>query len=187
VLYAVLERPCLITLVLYLSQYQLFFQLLFFSFQAGAGRAAGGFAGLMGVEDPQMRLISIRNSLAKQFDLTDPDGLAQYANALQQAGDTQGALGIVSELRKVRSEESKQSLQEAQTGAYRSLEEERKQSGLKKLSTTRSRMQQLMDNGIAKTVDEAEAIASNETTYAQAIGLSKTATCCRFFCGLFNI
>jgi hypothetical protein len=143
---------------------------------AGAGRAAGGFAGLMGVEDPQMRLISIRNSLAKQFDLTDLDGLAQYANALQQAGDTQGALGIVSELRKVRSEESKQSLQEAQTGAYRSLEEERKQSGLKKLSTTRSRMQQLMDNGIAKTVDEAEAIASNETTYAQAIGLSKTAT-----------
>jgi hypothetical protein len=144
--------------------------------QAGAGRAAGGFAGLMGVEDPQMRVISLRNSLARQFDLTNPDGLAQYANALQQAGDTQGALGIVSELRKVRSEESKQSLQEAQTGAYRSLEEERKQSGLKKLSTTRSRMQQLMDNGIAKTVDEAEAIASNETTYAQAIGLSKTAT-----------
>jgi len=141
--------------------------------QAGAGRAAGGFAGLMGVEDPQMRLISIRNSLAKQFDLTDPDGLAQYANALQQAGDTQGALGIVSELRKVRSEESKQSLQEAQTGAYRSLEEERKRAGLEKLSTTRARMQQLMDNGIAKTMDEAQAIASNEITYAEAIGLSK--------------
>jgi hypothetical protein len=134
------------------------------------GNALGG---LMGVEDPQMRLISIRNSLARQFDLTNPDGLAQYANALQQAGDTQGALGIVSELRKVRSEESKQSLQEAQTGAYKSLEEERKRAGLEKLSTTRARMQQLMDNGIAKTMDEAQAIASNEITYAEAIGLSK--------------
>jgi len=82
--------------------------------QAGAGRAAGGFAGLMGVEDPQMRLYSQRNALAKQFDLTTLDGLTKYAAALQQAGDTQGAVGIASELRKIRAEESKQSLQEAQ-------------------------------------------------------------------------
>ena len=64
--------------------------------QAGAGRAAGGFAGLMGVEDPQMRLISQRNALAKQFDVSTPEGLAQYGQALQQAGDTQGALGAIS-------------------------------------------------------------------------------------------
>jgi hypothetical protein len=63
--------------------------------QAGAGRAAGGFAGLMGVEDPQMRLISIRNALAKQFDVSTPEGLAQYGQALQQVGDTQGALGAI--------------------------------------------------------------------------------------------
>ena len=142
----------------------------------GANQLGGAIGGMLGAEDPQMRLISQRNALARQFDVSTPEGLAQYAGALQQTGDTQGAFAIVSELRKVRAEESKQSLQEAQTGAYRALEEERTQSGLKKLSTTRSRMQQLMDNGIAKTVDEAEAIASNETTYAQAIGLSKTAT-----------
>jgi hypothetical protein len=64
--------------------------------QAGAGRAAGGFAGLMGVEDPQMRLISQRNALAQQFDVSTPEGLAQYGKALQQAGDTQGALGAIS-------------------------------------------------------------------------------------------
>jgi hypothetical protein len=63
--------------------------------QAGAGRTAGGFAGLMGVEDPQMRLISQRNALAKQFDVSTPEGLAQYGQALQQAGDTQGALGAI--------------------------------------------------------------------------------------------
>ena len=82
--------------------------------QAGAGRAAGGFAGLMGVEDPQMRLISLRNSLAKQIDVSTPEGLAQYGKALQQAGDTQGSLAIASELRKIRAETSKQELEQAQ-------------------------------------------------------------------------
>lgn len=82
---------------------------------ARAGQQLGGaFASAMGVEDPQMRLISLRNSLAKQFDVSTVDGLTRYAAALQQAGDTQGAVGIASELRKIRAEESKQSLQKAQ-------------------------------------------------------------------------
>jgi len=59
---------------------------------AGANRAAGGVAGLMGVEDPQMRLMSQRNALAKQFDVNTPEGLVKYGQALQQAGDTVGAL-----------------------------------------------------------------------------------------------
>jgi len=64
---------------------------------ARAGQQLGGaFASAMGVEDPQMRLISQRNALAKQFDVSTPEGLAQYGQALQQAGDTQGALGAIS-------------------------------------------------------------------------------------------
>jgi len=62
-----------------------------------AGQQLGqAFGGLMGAEDPQMRLISQRNALAKQFDVSTPEGLAQYGQALQQAGDTQGALGAIS-------------------------------------------------------------------------------------------
>lgn len=84
--------------------------------QAGAGRAAGGFAGLMGVEDPQMRLISQRNALAQQFDVSTPEGLAQYASALQQAGDTQGAVEVANISRKAASEVAleKQRLRERQ-------------------------------------------------------------------------
>jgi hypothetical protein len=64
---------------------------------ARAGQQFGGaFASAMGVEDPQMRLISQRNALARQFDVSTPEGLAQYGQALQQAGDTQGALGAIS-------------------------------------------------------------------------------------------
>ena len=75
------------------------------------GQALGG---LMGVEDPQMRLYSLRSSLAQQYDVTTPEGLAQYGGALQKAGDTQGALGVASELRKIRAETSKQALEQAQ-------------------------------------------------------------------------
>ena len=84
--------------------------------QAGAGRAAGGFAGLMGVEDPQMRLISQRNALARQFDVSTPEGLAQYASALQQVGDTQGAVEVANISRKAASEVAleKQRLRERQ-------------------------------------------------------------------------
>ena len=78
-------------------------QATFGLYRAGqqVGQALGG---LMGVEDPQMRLISLRNSLAKQIDVSTPEGLAQYANALQQAGDTQGALEAANLARKANSE-----------------------------------------------------------------------------------
>ena len=60
---------------------------------ARAGQQLGGaFASAMGVEDPQLRLISQRNALARQFDINTPEGLAQYGSALQKAGDTTGAL-----------------------------------------------------------------------------------------------
>jgi len=58
----------------------------------GANRLAGAVGGMLGGEDPQLKLISTRNALARQFDINSPQGLAQYAQALQQAGDVQGGL-----------------------------------------------------------------------------------------------
>jgi hypothetical protein len=55
---------------------------------AGIGR---GIAGLMGVEDPQMKIAATRQSILQQVDQTDPQSLAQAAQALNQAGDVQGA------------------------------------------------------------------------------------------------
>lgn len=58
-----------------------------------AGRQLGrGLGGLMGVEDPQLKIISTRNALARQFDVNTPQGLAQYGQALQQAGDIEGGI-----------------------------------------------------------------------------------------------
>jgi hypothetical protein len=72
--------------------------------QAGAGRAAGGFAGLMGVEDPQMRLISQRNALAKQIDMNDPESIMRGAQMAAQSGDTVAASTLANYARKASSD-----------------------------------------------------------------------------------
>jgi hypothetical protein len=70
----------------------------------GANQLGNVAAGMLGAEDPQMRLISQRNALAKQFDVSTPEGLGQYASALQEVGDTQGALEVSNISRKAASE-----------------------------------------------------------------------------------
>ena len=72
--------------------------------QAGAGRAAGGFAGLMGVEDPQMRLISQRNALAKHIDMNDPESIMRGAQMAAQSGDTVAASTLAEYARKAASD-----------------------------------------------------------------------------------
>ena len=67
-----------------------------------AGQQLGsGIAQLFGVEDPQLRMISQRNALARQFDLNTPSGLMQYSNALQQSGDMQAATAVADRARTI--------------------------------------------------------------------------------------
>ena len=57
----------------------------------GLGTAIGG---AMGVEDPQLKLISARNTIAQQIDQTDPESIIKGAQMLAQAGDQQGAMAL---------------------------------------------------------------------------------------------
>ena len=59
--------------------------------QAGVYMAGQGIGGAFGIEDPMLKMYSTRNALARQFDINSPEGLTQFAQALQQAGDIQGA------------------------------------------------------------------------------------------------
>lgn len=51
------------------------------------GRALGG-------EDPMLKLQSTRQSILREIDQNDPNSLAQAAQALNQAGDVQGARAL---------------------------------------------------------------------------------------------
>lgn len=72
---------------------------------ARAGQQFGSALGsLMGVEDPQMRLISQRNALAKQIDMNDPESIMRGAQMAAQAGDTTAATALADYARKAASD-----------------------------------------------------------------------------------
>ena len=61
---------------------------------AGAGRAAGGFAGLMGVEDPQLIKIRQQQQVLSGLNINDPQAIAEAAQRANQMGNTQLALQL---------------------------------------------------------------------------------------------
>jgi hypothetical protein len=52
---------------------------------------AGALGQALGAQDPQLKLQSMRQQILQGTDQTDPNSLAQAAQALNQAGDTAGA------------------------------------------------------------------------------------------------
>jgi len=66
----------------------------------GAKGLGTGIAGAMGVQDPQLKLISARNSIAQQIDQSNPESILQGAQMLAQMGDQQGAFALADVARK---------------------------------------------------------------------------------------
>jgi hypothetical protein len=71
---------------------------------ASVGQLGRGFAGALGIEDPQLKLISTRNSIAQQIDQSDPESILKGAQMLAQAGDQQGAMALAQYARQAQSE-----------------------------------------------------------------------------------
>ena len=62
--------------------------------QASVGQLGRGIAGAMGIEDPQLKLISARQQVLGQVDQSDPTSLLNGAKILAQMGDQQGAFAL---------------------------------------------------------------------------------------------
>jgi hypothetical protein len=77
---------------------------------AGLGRAVGG---LLGAEDPQLKLISTRNAIAQQIDQTNPESILKGAQLLAQVGDQQGAMQLAQFARQAQSEMAQTKQREA--------------------------------------------------------------------------
>jgi hypothetical protein len=71
---------------------------------AGAKGLGNAIGGAMGVQDPQLQLISARQSIAKQIDQTDPNSIIKGAQMLSQIGDIQGATALAQTARQMQSE-----------------------------------------------------------------------------------
>jgi hypothetical protein len=71
---------------------------------AGARGLGNAIGGAMGIEDPQLKLISARNSIAQQIDQTNPESILKGAQMLAQAGDQQGAMALAQYARQAQGE-----------------------------------------------------------------------------------
>jgi hypothetical protein len=71
---------------------------------AGARGLGNAIGGAFGIEDPQLKMISARNSIAQQIDQTNPDSILKGAQMLAQAGDQQGAMALAQYARQAQSE-----------------------------------------------------------------------------------
>ena len=71
---------------------------------AGARGLGNAIGGAFGVEDPQLKIISARNSIAQQIDQTDPESILKGAQMLAQVGDQQGAMALAQYARQAQSE-----------------------------------------------------------------------------------
>ena len=71
---------------------------------AGARGLGGAIASALGVEDPQLKMISTRNSVFQQIDQSDPESMLQGIRMLGQMGDQQGAMALAEYYRKAQGE-----------------------------------------------------------------------------------
>jgi hypothetical protein len=71
---------------------------------AGARGLGTAIGGAFGVEDPQLKMISARNSIAQQIDQSNPESILQGAQMLAQMGDQQGAMALAQYARQAQSE-----------------------------------------------------------------------------------
>jgi hypothetical protein len=60
----------------------------------GGYMAGGAIGSALGAEDPQLKMAAARRQIMQGVDQTDPQSLAQAAQALNQAGDVQGARAL---------------------------------------------------------------------------------------------
>lgn len=82
---------------------------------AGIYQGITGIGRALGARDPMLEQASQMRALAQQFDTTTAEGLMQYAQALQQAGNMQAAQAAAMQARQVMEKEAAIGAQQALT------------------------------------------------------------------------
>jgi hypothetical protein len=80
---------------------------------SGGAQLGRGLGGLMGVEDPQMKVISARNSVLRQIDQTNPQSILNGALQLREI-DPQGASSLIGLARQVDAANTERLVKESQ-------------------------------------------------------------------------
>jgi hypothetical protein len=82
---------------------------------ASVGQLGRGFAGALGIEDPQMKKMSQRNQLLQQLDVNNPESFVSVAKQAAGLGDGEFAVGLIEKAKSLAESQSKIALNQAQT------------------------------------------------------------------------
>ena len=123
---------------------------------AGAKGLGGAIAGAMGVQDPQLQMISQRQQIIQQLDLTNPASLARGVDLFTRTGDIQAAQALAMQAQTISKQSQDILKSQAET---KKLGAETTKLSFENLSK-QGQVQQLMSQfGMEET--QATAIASN--------------------------
>ena len=124
--------------------------------QASVGQLGRGIAGAMGIEDPQLKMISARNTIAQQIDQSNPESILKGAQMLAQMGDQQGAMALAQYARQAQSEMAlMQQRQSASQASLASASRERQQAVPKEI---------VIANEKARITDQIDQLRMQEPT-----------------------
>jgi len=123
---------------------------------AGAKGLGGAIAGALGVQDPQLNMISQRQQIIQQLDLTNPASLARGVDLFTRSGDIQAAQALTMQSQTIAKQNQDRLKSEAETKKIGAETTKIRSEDL----TKQSQVQQLMSQfGMEET--QATAIASN--------------------------
>jgi hypothetical protein len=91
------------------------FQQANFAIGRGASGLAGALGGALGGQDPELQRVTMRQQIARQINPSDPATIQQGIAALQQAGDTEGAMLLQAEFQKAQLGQAKIASEQALT------------------------------------------------------------------------
>ena len=83
--------------------------------QASVGQLGRGVAGAMGIEDPQLKMISQRQQIIQQLDLTNPASLARGVDFFTRSGDIQAAQALAMQSQTIAKQNQDRLKSEAET------------------------------------------------------------------------
>lgn len=86
-----------------------------YGFYSAGQQLGGAIGGALGGQDPQLQLISQRNQIGRQIDMSNPDSISQSIQRASQVGDVQFATALADRLKTMQESLSKQALESATT------------------------------------------------------------------------
>jgi hypothetical protein len=103
-----------------------------YGFYRGGQQLGDAIGGALGGQDPQLKLISFRNSIAQQLDMRDPESYFKAATVANQAGDREFANSLVETGTKIESTMSQVELRKAQAEKAKNYQQAQTDSAQKR-------------------------------------------------------